>query len=92
MSRIVGARSTSITGSRDRRPAGIPGPRISSGRCVDGSYATVLPLLMRCWPSMNPLSDVKITYVPRSWPVSRSVLMIVPTARSIPSSASWRSR
>ena len=68
--------------SRRRAPRGTPGPRISSGTRIDGSYGRTLPGRTRCSPSRKPLSDVKMSSVSSSSPAARSA----PTIRATPSS------
>ena len=102
---VQGARRSRGRGVQDRwsevhvaderlvvRPRGIPGPRISSGTCVEGSYGTIFPCGIRCSPCMKPWSEVKITYVLSSSPVSRSVSTIASTPRSTAGSDAQRSR
>ena len=64
-----------IAGPVRTTPCGMVGPRISSGTRNAGSYGIVLSASIRCSPSNQPLSEVKMTTVRRSAPVVRSVLI-----------------
>ena len=88
---IVGARSMLATGWRSRSPAGMPGPRMTSGTRVEGSYGLSLPIGMRCSPCRKPLSDVKTMSVRDSSPFFLSAATIRPTASSTARSDSSRS-
>ena len=87
---IVGARSTFPTSCGSTVPGAIPGPRTMSGRWIDSSYGSTLPLGMRCSPWKNPLSDEKKMYVLSSSPTRSSARTIAATAPSTASSDSSR--
>ena len=55
----VWARSPSHTISLLVPPAGMSGPRISSGTLEEGSCGRYFPAGIRCSPRKNPLSEVK---------------------------------
>jgi hypothetical protein len=58
--RIVCGMSPFQTSSFVTPPAGMPGPRISSGTRDAGSYGRYLPLTIRCSPRKKPLSEAKM--------------------------------